>query len=325
MDKYNERDWEEIASYLSGESNKKSGVVNSFLDNKGQEIENYWTMINNNRGVDKVNVDEAWSRLFSRLDEDNLISSKKNTKPMWVQLTRIAAVIIILAATTFTIKLVLTEETSTNLTAVATSITEKNRVVNLSDGSSITLNRDSEISFPEELDGEVRRVELIGEAFFDITPDPSRPFVVDAGKGQVKVLGTSFNVITSNDNREIEVFVETGKVMLSSRDGDRNVTLEPGYIGTLNEGRPESKINDNQNYMSWNSNVLSYDGDRLEQVFEDLKRTHNISVEVRSDSILDHQLTTVFRNNSPETIILSICTSFNLTFEKEGGIYYLSK
>ena len=157
-------------------------------------------------------------------------------------------------------------------------------------------------------------MELRGEAFFDIKSDPSKPFIVDAGRAQVKVLGTSFNVITNNENSEIEVFVETGKVLLCDSEGDCSLTLEPGYIGTLNGTNPVSRSNDNPNYMSWNTDILTYDGDRLEQVFIDLKRTHNITVDVATDSILDHRLTTVFRNNSPEVIIQSICTSFNLTF-----------
>jgi len=323
--KYSERDWEEIASYLAGENKIKNENIKDFLDNEGQEIENYWTMIDNNRRDNKVNVDEAWGKLFSRLQQDNLVNKDVVRRSAWTHILRVAAVVIVLAATTLTLRFFMKEDTKPGFSAVATAISEKNRVLELPDGSVITLNRESELIFPDSFDNDVREVKLRGEAFFDITSDPSKPFIVDAGDAQVRVLGTSFNVISSNDNKETEVFVKSGKVLLCSSDGADSMTLEPGYIGTIDKSDPVRKLNTNPNYLSWNTDILSYDGVRLEQVFYDIKRTHNISVKVMSDSILDHKLTSEFRNNTPEVIIQSICTSFNLSFEKKGGIYYLSK
>ena len=249
---------------------------------------------------------------------------KQCIRPLWTQVLRIAAVLVLLAATTFTIRFLVKSDVSPDLTVVATSMSEKNRTINLPDGSVITLNRNSELTFPDNFDNDIRKVELRGEAFFDIKADPSKPFIVDAGNARVKVLGTSFNVITDNENSETEVFVESGRVMLYNSEGNYNITLEPGYIGTINKFEPASRVNNDPNYMSWNTNILTYDGVRLEQVFYDLKRTHNISIEVTSDSILDHLITTEFRNNTAEVILQSICTSFNLSFEKKDGIYYLS-
>ncbi len=324
-DKNSERDWEEIASYLSGENKTKSETIKRFLDSRGQEIENYWTMIDKKRVDNKINVDKAWNKLFARLDEDKLINRKTSSRPLWTQVLRIAAVVILMAATTITIRFLAKDNNSiTDLTSVATTITEKNRVINLPDGSVVTLNRNSELSFPESFDGESRKVELVGEAFFDIVPNPSLPFIVDAGNARIKVLGTSFNVISDNEENETEVFVSTGRVMLYKPAGDANITLEPGDIGTIKKSEAESRVNKDLNYMSWRTNILIYDGAMLEQVFYDLKRTHNITIEVSDDSILDHLITTEFRNNSAEVIIQSICKSFTLNFEKKEGIYYLS-
>jgi len=60
-------------------------------------------------------------------------------------------------------------------------------------------------------------------------------------------------------------------------------------------------------------------------VFNDLKKVYNLSVEVRSDDILDHRFTTTFNKNAPDTIIQAICTSFNLKYEKVGNTYYLER
>ncbi len=83
-------------------------------------------------------------------------------------------------------------------------------------------------------------------------------------------------------------------------------------------------VNNDINYLAWNTEILIYEGTRLEDVFSDLQRTYNISVEVYNNDILNRQLTSKFENESAETIIRTICLSFNLRFEKKDGIYYLS-
>jgi transmembrane sensor len=94
---------------------------------------------------------------------------------------------------------------------VASSPDEKNIEVLLADGSTVYLNRDSRLTYPESFRGESRRVSLSGEAYFDIAPDTKHPFIIDAGKASVKVLGTSFNVITENAESEVEVYVASGQ------------------------------------------------------------------------------------------------------------------
>lgn len=288
------------------------------------DFENYFEMINQEKGIDRVDVDQAWNKLSGRLKDENLLPAEGRTRINYNLFARIAALIVIVVATTFTIKLI-NGDNKGGMLLTSTGENEKNVLVKLADGSSVTLNRNSSLTYPEKFGRGERSVTLVGEAFFEITPDPLKPFVVDAGNGEVKVLGTSFNVITSNTDNEIEVFVSTGRVMLSSNDGTRQVELDPGYIGKLSNSEPVRETNDNPNYMAWNTEILRYEGTPLSNVFEDLKRVHNISVEVESDSILDHRISTVYNNNSPETIIISICTTFNLNFEKKDEIYYLSR
>lgn len=319
--KYSKNHWQEIASYLSGESTNKNVAIDTFSDKSDKEIMKYFEMTDKERGLEKVDVDKAWGKVFNKLSEENLIETRRS---LWAPIIRVAAALILLVTTTITVRYFIGDSGTPQLLSVATTLSEKNRIVNMPDGSTVTLNRNSRISFPNKFKGEYRSVELEGEAFFDIVPNARLPFVISAGSARVKVLGTSFNIISSNNDNEIEVFVKTGKVELSSASGSQKMTLEPGYIGKIGKDDPVLEQNSNQNYMSWNTEVLLYDGARLKQVFDDLLRVHNISVEVESDSILDLSIATEFSNNSAETIIKSICQSFNLNFEKKGEIYYLS-
>jgi transmembrane sensor len=206
---------------------------------------------------------------------------------------------------------------------VASAADEKNIELLLADGSKIYLNRDSKLTYPKEFGRNNRKVSLRGEAFFDIAPDASRPFIIDAGKASVRVLGTSFNVMTDNGHNEVEVYVSSGKVMLSSTDGSRSVTLEPEYVGKVSEAASSQTLNTNVNYLSWHTELLVYDGERLEVVFEDLKRTFNIEIRAGDPAINDFRLTSPFEHQPQDTIIKLICTTFNLRSVREEDAYML--
>ena len=75
------------------------------------------------------------------------------------------------------------------------------------------LNRNTRLSYRDNFGRHGRNVTLSGEAFFEITRDEKNPFIVDAGNASVKVIGTSFNVITKNSDSAVEVFVKTGQVL----------------------------------------------------------------------------------------------------------------
>ena len=86
------------------------------------------------------------------------------------------------------------------------------------DGSIVTLNRNSKLIFPKHFTKNVREVTITGEAFFDVKPNTSKPFIINAGNVQVKVLGTSFNVCAYPGTETVEVVVESGKVQVTRKN-----------------------------------------------------------------------------------------------------------
>jgi transmembrane sensor len=86
------------------------------------------------------------------------------------------------------------------------------KLVNLPDGSSVTLRKNSRLSYPRDFTAHAREIYLTGEAFFEVAKDPARPFYVYANALVTKVLGTSFNVRAYQEDKEILVSVKTGKV-----------------------------------------------------------------------------------------------------------------
>jgi ferric-dicitrate binding protein FerR (iron transport regulator) len=275
----------------------------------------------------EINVDKAWDKVLSRIKENGLVENKQVirrslTGSAWFRIA--AALLILLGIGTV---LVITNEGLLNRkTVVATSDNQKNLQVTLPDGSNIFLNRNTRLSYRPGFGKHGRNITLTGEAFFDITHDENNPFIIDAGKASIKVLGTSFNVITDNPESAVEVFVKTGKVVVSDNEGTKNLILDPGFIGMMNSEISEKTVNDDPNYMSWNTGLLLYNGQTLDIVFRDLKRAYNMDIIADDPSILQNKWTTDPIDNQPqETIIRLICGSFNLSYTKDGDVYHLSK
>lgn len=273
----------------------------------------------------EIDVDNGWNRLHERIKENGLLPKTIRLEERRRIFLRIAAAVLILVGLGVALIYINNSGPSNSKITASSGDSERNIEITLPDGSRVWLNRNSQLSYDTDPGNNPRIVTLAGEAFFEITPDPLKPFVIDAGKASIKVLGTSFNVITSNSNDQVEVFVKKGKVMLTGSSGDQSIVLEPGYIGKAGSGNPVKSLNENRNYLSWKTDTLVYNGQTLDVVFADLKRVFNINISADDPSIDKMSLSTTFFNLPHDTIIQLICNTFSLNYTKEGDVYRLSR
>ena len=326
IEKYNDREWEDLASILSDEQNDNKEILSRFMSEESNNTIKYWKEIKVMNSDKDIDIDKAWNNLYSRLKENGLITGK----PVVIRRTflkstffRVAAMVLfLLGIGSMLVMLNLSQKS----VVVSTNDNQKNLQVTLPDGSNVFLNRNTKLSYHKNFANHVRNVRLSGEAFFEITRDERNPFIIDAGKARIKVLGTSFNVITNNSESAVEVFVQTGKVMVSDISGTNTLILDPGFIGRMDSNAPVKSLNNDPNYMSWKTGLLFYDGQSLEVVFRDLKKVYNMDIVADDPAILVNRWTTDPIDNLPqETIIRLICISFNLSFSKDGNIYHLAE
>lgn len=318
-----EKEWEELASIFSGE---KEGIKDpSSLKNDIGETEMQWRKLGSMEKGDRIDVDKAWSNVYARISD----TTSELDKPV-VSLFRrssflkiAAAILVILSIGTVTI--MKNRNLISDEIAFVTGEDQRNLRVDLPDGSTVFLNRNSKLSYDAEFGESSRKVTLTGEAFFDISPDTQKPFTIDAGKASVTVVGTSFSVITENENSEVEVFVKTGKVMLVEKSGIQSVQLEPGFIGKKESGVLSKAVNNDPNYLAWNTGRLDYNNEKLSVVFRDLKKYYNIDIIADDPSILELPWTSPIDYEYRDKIIQLICTSFNLSYSKDGEAYHLSE
>ncbi|RYF19451.1 MAG: FecR family protein, partial [Flavobacteriales bacterium] len=190
---------------------------------------------------------------------------KTRTKltPYWLP-TAVAAMLTIVAGTIW-----LTNSPKKELQLVfdktITRASEK-KIITLSDGSTVTLNNESELEYPKKFSDSTREVHLKGEAFFEISKNKLKPFIVKTGQLNVKVLGTSFNVKHYQTDKNINVVVATGKVGVNAI-GDKKIwLLNPGNKLTYHKTTAVGEQNNVNaaDYSAWKRNELIFKDERLE-------------------------------------------------------------
>ena len=326
-EKYSETDWARIAAILSGEKEESSDDIGNLGKDDVLKIEKQWRNLREMSNEKEINVDKAWDNTFSRIKENGLLNEPATVMRRIRMKTylRIAAMALIVIGLGSGILYLGSSGFFSKKVLITSNTNQRNVKVSLPDGSTVYLNRSSELSYNRNFGRDQRNIRLKGEAFFEITHDASRPFLIDAGQATVKVLGTTFNVITNNDKNEVEVFVKTGRVMVSDNSGSHTLVLDPGDIGKVNSKSESKMINEDPNYISWNTDLLIYKRQPLEKVFSDLKKVYNINIIADDPGILDRMLTATYDKEPQDTIIQLICSTFTLSYKKEGDYYHLSK
>jgi ferric-dicitrate binding protein FerR (iron transport regulator) len=172
----------------------------------------------------------------------------------------------------------------------------------LPDGSKVWLNAESTIKFKVPFSKESRDVDLLGEAFFDVTKNPEQPFVVQSGNIKVKVLGTRFNCKAFAEDQQIEVILEEGRIALNSQStsGSKEEIMNPGDHAVIERESGATTIS-NENiskYIAWHTGKLVFDNTPMDEVAQMLERWYGVEVTVQDREIMNYRFTTTFENES---------------------------
>lgn len=176
-------------------------------------------------------------------------------------------------------------------------------ILTLSDSSVIYLGAESRIQFPEHFTGAKREVSLEGEAFFEISHNREKPFIVRTGNVETQVLGTSFKIEAFKD-RQLTVSVATGKVSVGYKE-DRTLAslaiLTPGKIVRWNPSDSSTEISaipieDVKNLKNEN---LAYTDARLDRIAQDLGRWYNTKIVINDPKMTAYRLSITINGKAP--------------------------
>ncbi len=262
-----------------------------------------------------VDEDAAWERFKSRRDGAAKPAAKVIEMPRtagrmnWMR----AAVLVVMVGIGFLVTNML------NRTPDMIALQSGDRVLidTLSDGSIVTLNKNSSIKYPEEFVGDTRKVELQGEAFFEVAPDKKHPFVIHANAADITVVGTSFNVKTTT--AKTEVIVATGIVEVAKNE--YAVKLNPQEKATvfLSEEKPLKQAHKDELYNYYHTREFVCNSTPLWRLTDVLSEAYGVNIVIADNRLKNLLLTTTFRDESLDNILAVIGQTFNIQVEKKGA------
>lgn len=251
--------------------------------------------------MEKFNSFEALKKISTR------IINQKSTN-WWIPMQRVAAILLLplLIYSGYISIRNISLKNQQEARVVMQTISSRQGMVTqfeLADGTKVWLNSGSSLQFPCLFTGELREVKLSGEAFFEVTKNENQPFLVRAKDLNIEVLGTSFNVVSYDDEKQAEVVLVEGKVSLSSEIDKVN-----RVFGTLNPGQRAVYQDANQQvlaeevevdkYIAWRDGNLIFRDDKMEDVVRRLSRWFNVEILINDPEIKNYAYKATFRNEN---------------------------
>jgi transmembrane sensor len=295
--------------------------MNQSKENKklAEDFTVLWKYSKKNTLQENFQTKEEWKKLEAAIQKAEIPQGKEITLKQHVPWLKIAASVTLLTICSGLIYVIFFSQ-ETILKESHDSIVE----VVLPDGSEVWLNRNSRLTYQGDFNKENRLVKLEGEAFFDVTKNPQEPFVVQTGKAQIKVLGTSFNVEAYTGSKETEIFVVTGLVSFSNLSDSKSITIKAGEAGVLkNENLGLISQGEQLNALAWKEKRLIFKKTILSDVVEVLEEYFNVDIEVRNKNALRCRFTGSFDKPSLSEIIEALSVSLDLNITEQRNKTYL--
>ncbi len=268
-----------------------------------------------------IDTDSAWVSVKNRLGNSSPIS----TVPVKYIQTPIIALNILKIAATITILLglgwvfynnfVVSNQSKTLAQYFKAGGNTLEKI--LPDGTKVFLNRNSSLSYGSDFNTNLRQVKLIGEAFFEVKRNEKRPFVIDAGQAQVRVLGTSFNIKSTKD--EVQVVVESGKVQFSNKT--KKIFLTKGQQAVASDTALE-RVNYTPNALAYRTQIYNFDQTKLSEVVASLNEGYHTRIQF-SNRVSNCQLSARFERETLNTTLTVIAETLKLKVVRKGDTIWL--
>jgi ferric-dicitrate binding protein FerR (iron transport regulator) len=375
---------EKIIKFLLGETSKEeSRLVNQWLNENDEnkkyfdEIAFVWKTSGIAQNIEQKDVEKDRKIFIQKIgalpDEKtmkspepvrrNLQLFRSSTGAKYYQWLRIAAIFILAFCLSWTVFYFANRKPDTGSLAYNQIITtkgQKSQII-LSDGTKVWLNSETTLKYSSAFNEKKREVFLEGEAFFEVQKKGNKiPFIVKTSEIDIKVLGTSFNVMAYPDEETIETTVVKGSVCIVRKDlissPDQNIILKPNQKVTLlkKESRvilseietkkptlikstktirsisPSEKAQilvspevDIELHIAWKDDRLIFQSETFENICYKLERWYDVKIHVRNEDLMKYRYTGKFVHK--ETInqvleILKLTTPINYTF-KQNDLY----
>lgn len=271
---------------------------------------------------------ESEGRIDSKISDEiyanlkNSMRSLSKSKPLpfvkqfyFHNLLKIAAVFIgllIMAGVTYQVY------RSSQTITYSTAYGQKETIV-LPDLSTVTLNGNSTVTYTKGWgSAEKREVHLVGEAFFDVVRNEQKPFLVYTSDVEIKVLGTSFNVKSYDEDESIETTLVKGKVAIQNlqRQEDEEIILNPNEMATFSKSSERIKLTivKTEVFTSWKRGKLIFEDETFGEIVKELERWYGVKIILKNEDSRQCRFTAKIENESLKEVLEFFKSTSNLKY-----------
>jgi len=253
---------------------------------------------------------------------------KKNR--LWLRIAAAAIALIVLSASFYFFRINNPGNTAMRLAELKTkngSIAK----IRLADGTLVTLNALSTLSYPKTFNGKTREVFLSGEAFFDVAKDHSHPFIVHTNQSDIQVLGTAFDIKSYKNDPQFEATLFRGSIQATLKDNPAiKVILKPTdklLIQHTSYSLTKETYFDNSNTLNietaWMNNKLVFKNEPFEQLANSLERKYGNNIIFKNDVLKSIKFTGEFEKEDINQILLSLKIVTRFNYKISGNNIYI--
>jgi ferric-dicitrate binding protein FerR (iron transport regulator) len=259
-------------------------------------------------------TDAAWQKVKSKLarPEGVVVDMKSNGRSLQLG-WRIAASIVVALGIGFYFVRQGTKPIDT-YAQQATTTTLKDT---LPDGSVAVLNKKSSLAYEYNRLQKKRKLKLVGEAYFNVKHEETKPFIIEAQEVIIEDIGTTFNVMAYPESNTIEVFVESGEVRFYTTS-NKGLNLKEGETGIYNKVTKTFArlVETDTNVLAYQNHVFHFNNTDLGTILDEVNEVYNAKLVVVKEQLRGCRITVDFKGESLESIVDIIAETLNLTITK---------
>lgn len=283
-----------------------------------QEIKSYWNA--NTRCKSDITVEDSFKKLQVKIEQSKRKGLKRTKN---VVLWGVAASLFITLLFGFFMKANTPRKEIRQYICMTEGSTS---TFYMEDSTKVVLNKNSELSYTNHYGQKERKVQLTGEAYFEVTGNVKAPFIVDMNGVAVKVLGTKFIVDSKKGSDVVKTVLLEGSVRFTCKE--QNVLMKPHQKLLFNRNTKNLELTevDSEQEIAWKDGLFKYRSLSFETLIDKLEADYGVNVVIKNKRLLNPALkfTGSFEQNASFDKVLDVINrTIKIEWTKEGGIYYI--
>lgn len=276
------------------DSKELLGWVNQSEENQKTYIryKNLWALLQRGKEMDAKYIEEGLRNVKSKIN-------RSNKRFSFINVFKYAAIIVVVFIGGFMLN-TLRFNTEISMNEIVVPKGNRSSVI-LPDGTKVWLSNDSKLTYPENFKGKSREVKLEGEAFFNVTHNEKKPFIVNVGENRIKVLGTEFSVIAYPGDETIQADLVAGKIQFDINTGIgtnnyKSFIIKPSHSLVYNKttGKLYEKRIPDGFYDYWQKGTYRFKDEKFESLAKKIKRIYSVEIVFEDETLKERLFTGTF-------------------------------